>query len=147
MPKFRVKGPIRLHNLQHNQALHRGGNLFLRCPQRSCFYTCLSVILFTGGMSVGQTPPPPGQTPWADTPLDIQTPQQTATAADGTHPTGMYSCSHIMLNYVKKIKGAAHKAVTLMVDVNRPAGVHSGVSTKSPSCYRPQGKRTSGTNI
>ena len=38
----------------------------------------LSVILFTGG---GRCTPP-----WADTP-------ETATAADGTHPTGMPSCS------------------------------------------------------
>ena len=48
-------------------------------------------------------PPPPRQTPYADTPRQTprQTPpktdtplppQQTATAADGTHPTGMYSC-------------------------------------------------------
>ena len=36
----------------------------------------------------------------------------------------------MMLNYVKKIKGAAHKAVTLMVDVNRPGIVHQGVSTE-----------------
>ena len=46
---------------------------------------------------------PPGQTPWTDTPwadtLPEQTPpsqtpppQQTATAADCTHPTGMHSC-------------------------------------------------------
>ena len=54
---------------------------------------------------------PPGQTPPPDTPLQADTPlgrhptrqtpppqadtplpQQTATAADGTHPTGMHSC-------------------------------------------------------
>ena len=55
----------------------------------------------------GQTPPgthtpqqtPPGQTPpWADTPqadpwADTPPPApQTATAADGTHPTGVHSC-------------------------------------------------------
>ena len=33
----------------------------------------------------GQTPQ--ADTPWADTPLN-----QMATAADGTHPTGMHSC-------------------------------------------------------
>ena len=75
-------------------------------------------------MSARQNPTPSTDPPWADTPLGIQTPQQTATAADGTHPTGMLSHSHMMLNYVKKIKGAAHKTVTPMVDVNRPAGVH-----------------------
>ena len=57
------------------------------------------VILSTGGGGVWQIPP------WADTPGQIppppgrhlprQTPappQQTATAADGTHSTGMHSC-------------------------------------------------------
>ena len=39
----------------------------------------LSVILFTGGCV------------WADTPY-LDTPPETATAADGTHPTGMHSC-------------------------------------------------------
>ena len=34
------------------------------------------------------TSPPP----WADTPLLPHPPQQTATAADGMHPTGMHSC-------------------------------------------------------
>ena len=32
-----------------------------------------------------------GDTPWADTPLWAD-PPQTATGADGTHPTGMHSC-------------------------------------------------------
>ena len=75
-------------------------------------FLCLSVILFTRrgggvhpqedtllGRHLGRytlwadTPlsrhPPAGQTPhptWADTP------SETATAADSTHPTGMYSC-------------------------------------------------------
>ena len=36
----------------------------------------------------------PRQTlPWADTP------QQTATAADGTHPTGMHSCYKIIVTF------------------------------------------------
>ena len=40
-----------------------------------------------------QTPPPSGRhLPQADTPLVRQTPPETATAADGTHPTGMHSC-------------------------------------------------------
>ena len=71
----------------------------------------LSIILSTGGVSASvQTPPwadiplgryPPWQTPhWTDTrqttpprqkpPPLADTPQ--ATAADGTHPTGMHSC-------------------------------------------------------
>ena len=36
--------------------------------------------------------PPWADTPRADTPSRADTPQQTATAADGTHPTGMHSC-------------------------------------------------------
>ena len=55
--------------------------------RRLCFYTCLSV--HSGGVSTSvHTGIPPQYTPpGADTP-----PQQTATAADGTHPTGMHSC-------------------------------------------------------
>ena len=64
------------------------------------------------GEGVWQTPPrqtplspgrhPQADTPQADTPSDRHTPQadtpltphpqQTATAVDGTHPTGMHSC-------------------------------------------------------
>ena len=59
--------------------------LLLDTP-RLCFYTCLSVH---GGGGLPQCmlgyhpyPPPPG----------AARPQQMATAADGTHPTGMHSC-------------------------------------------------------
>ena len=48
----------------------------------------VAVILSTGG--VGQAPPdrhPLGRHPPESTP-----PGQTPPAADGTHPTGMYSC-------------------------------------------------------
>ena len=106
--------------------------------RRLCFYTCLSVILFTGvcvpapsGGYLPTHPPrqvhtpypgytpqgytpqagtPPGRyTPQAGTPLrqvhprqvpplragtPPPSPQQTATVADGTHPTGMHSCSY-----------------------------------------------------
>ena len=54
--------------------------------------------MYTGGGAVcacWDTPTPLGQTPpRQDTHLPGQTPppQQTATAADGTHPTGMHSC-------------------------------------------------------
>ena len=71
--------------------------------QRSCgkvIFSQASIILSTGG--VCQTPP--GQTPpvqtspslprqpssWADTLWAGTPPRQTATAADGTHPTGMH---------------------------------------------------------
>ena len=54
----------------------------------------LSVILFTGGClphcMLGYTP---GRHSQADTPHWADTPsQETATAVDGTHPTGMHSC-------------------------------------------------------
>ena len=40
-----------------------------------------------------RTPPWQAVTPWADTPQADTRPQpEMATAADGTHPTGMYSC-------------------------------------------------------
>ena len=75
--------------------------------RRLCFYTCLSVILFTGGLPQcmlgyplgpgtprwDQADPPeadpsgPGHPPGTRHP-----PQQTATVADGTNPTGMHSC-------------------------------------------------------
>ena len=100
--------------------------LHINRPQRSCgkvTFLHLSVILSTGGS--GRHPPvDPGQTttprgPWADIPTPLgrhppraetplgrhppgQTPSpgQTATAADGTHLTGMHSChldGHVFL--------------------------------------------------
>ena len=63
-------------------------------PQRSCgkfMFLHPSVILFTGGVLLQvDTPLWADTSPWeqADTP-----PQDTATAADGTHPTGMHSCT------------------------------------------------------
>ena len=72
-------------------------------PQRSCgkvMFLHLSVILSTGGcvypskhlgrLTPGQTPQV--DTPRADTPQTDTHPQQMATVADGTHPTGMHSC-------------------------------------------------------
>ena len=64
-------------------------------PQRSCgkvMFLHLSVILSTGGCLADTPPgrhPPRADTlpPRADTP-----PPETATAGDGTHPTGMHSC-------------------------------------------------------
>ena len=91
-------------------------------PQRSCgkvMFSQASVILFTGGGGVyaqhalGQTPPLPGRHPPGRHPLGRHCPGQTpplgrhvpqgrhppaniphptATAAKGTHPTGMHSC-------------------------------------------------------
>ena len=51
--------------------------------RRLCFYTCLSVD--RGEVCLTAC--------WNTTPLGADTPQHTATAADGTHPTGRYSYS------------------------------------------------------
>ena len=83
--------------------------------RRLCFYTCLSFCP-RGGITWAGPPRGPGTRPsWAGTPPpppdQVHTPQtryppgtgthpgpgttpsqQTATAADGTHPTGMHSC-------------------------------------------------------
>ena len=62
----------------------------------------LSVILFTGGgvcLSACWDAPPREQTPpppWEQIP-----PEQTATVADGTHPTGMHSW--LFCEYLSKI--------------------------------------------
>ena len=84
-------------------------------PQRSCgkvMFLHLSVILFTGGClpqcMLGNTPlraDTPRQTPpW-------QTPHPpTVTAADGTHPTGMFSCYYHLFDeyrvemYIKMLR-------------------------------------------
>ena len=66
--------------------------------RRLCFYTCLSV--HRGSVSVHARIPPPGNRhpppsrhpPRSRPPWTRHPPRQTATAADGTHPTGMHSC-------------------------------------------------------
>ena len=45
----------------------------------------------------GQTPPRPGPTLCPRQTHPLGTPPQMATAADGKHPTGMHSCSRIIL--------------------------------------------------
>ena len=78
--------------------------------QGNIFRSNVSRILFTGGVCLSacwHTPPPgrhpqPWQTPpWVDTPWQTPPPplQQMATAADGTHPTGMLSCLTLGLRY------------------------------------------------
>ena len=51
---------------------------------------------------------PPGQTPPRQTPLGRtpgKTPPETATAVDGTHPTGMHSCLHLHLPHFQLARG------------------------------------------
>ena len=84
---------------------------------RSCgkvIFSQASVILSTWGGCVWQTPPawadpsprdPPwADTPWADTPRQTppwaDTPLPAATAADGTHPTGMHSCFYAVFEKI-----------------------------------------------
>ena len=86
--------------------------------QRSCckvMFSQASVTPSPGQPPPGQAPPldrhppgqtPPRQTPWADTPRQTPpgptpppkvdqppSPPETATAADGMHPTGIHSCN------------------------------------------------------
>ena len=77
-----------------------------RSLRRLCFYTCLSVILFTGGytpqagtpLPQAGTPPwqvhPPGKVPPAGTP-PVQCMLGYSQQAGGTHPTGMHSCTPV----------------------------------------------------
>ena len=61
------------------------------------FYKCVSRIMSAGGGgAVSQHALGPL---WADIPLGRHPcpPQQTATSADGTHPTGMHSCFTVKL--------------------------------------------------
>ena len=69
-----------------------------RHPDWLCFHRRLSFCSH-GGVCI---PACTGaDTPWAETPG--QTPPPTATAADGTHPTGMHSCLLKNLNIHYKI--------------------------------------------
>ena len=83
-----------------------------RSLRRLCFYTCLSVILFTRGGCLlgGGCPglggvPAPGESGLGGVPAPgglvlggtWRRPPETATAAGGTHPTGMHSCIPINL--------------------------------------------------
>ena len=89
--------------------------------RRLCFYTCLSVILFMGGVcpiacwdtlpgSEADIPlsrhPPWGTPPQADTPrVRGRPPGQMATAADGTHHIGMNSCFYYgLFGYLNTVK-------------------------------------------
>ena len=67
-----------------------------RSLRRLCFYTCLSVILFTGGSAsvhAGIADPPGADTPRSRHPTE-QTPPRAVHAGrvGGTHPIGMHTC-------------------------------------------------------
>ena len=103
-------------------------------PQRSCEgYVFTPVSLSTGGSAsvhAGISPPPggrhrgsasvhagippPGQTPpGADTPRNRHTLKQTATVADGAHPTGIHSC------VVRKTLQSLNVTTNAIVTTNR----------------------------
>ena len=71
--------------LANQRSLHliplRGSNLFAGGIFTVCFYTCLSVILFTGGSTWAGTPP--AGTPPQD---QIHPPRQVHPPGPGTHP-------------------------------------------------------------
>ena len=88
-----------------------------RSLQRLCFYSCLSVILFTGGSASVHAGIPPGtrhspparsRHPQEQTPRGPGTPTCAVHAgrygqqARGTHPTGMQSCL-VMISHKKNI--------------------------------------------
>ena len=91
-----------------------------RSLRRLCFYICLSVILFTGGggclgPGLGRLrdlpgggvsrPRPGGVSQHALRKTPPPHPQQTATAMDGTHPTGMHSCLKKFLENISPFCG------------------------------------------
>ena len=77
------------------QTKSRKGNVFTSV----CQEFCPRGKVYTPWADTPQADTPPGQTPprqtpppQADTPHRQTPPRQMATAADGTHPTGMHSC-------------------------------------------------------
>ena len=77
------------HPLQYNRSINKFYIIIARkrSLRRLCFYTCLSVILFTGGVSASvhaQIHTPPG----ADTPLEQIHPEQTP-HPQSRHPPGL----------------------------------------------------------
>ena len=115
-----------------------GFNIFTarkRSLRGLCFYTCLSVILFTVGSTWAGTPPParytppgryipqegtppPGKVhpPWPQCMLGYG--QQ----AGGTHPTGMHSCMQKCSHWYKIGTGTMNHWFYLCQSGSRPSG-------------------------
>ena len=94
----------------------------------------------TGCTSTWQTPPPSGRPPQADTPIGRHPPSQThtspgrhplgqtslpgkhtpspdtATAVDGTHPTGMHSCYKIFMLIDQNVRASTLEIVFSILD-------------------------------
>ena len=100
--------PTGMHSCYHLQTKLRKGNVFTPVCQSFCSQGGVSASVHAGIHT-----PIPGQTsPWADTPQADTLPGKTppgrhplpvhagidmATAADGTHPTGMHSCFSVVI--------------------------------------------------
>ena len=84
VPEIRRKGKqsrLLRHNYSGNHLKHYG-----LLPSACEGYVFTGVCLSTGGVCLSAY--------WDTTPPEQTSPRETATAADGTHPTGMHSCSH-----------------------------------------------------
>ena len=82
-----------------------------RSLRRLCFYTCLSVILFTGGEVPGQVHPPGRYTP-----LGRYTPPRAGTPPDRYTPLGRYT----------PLAGTSPRQVHPLADTPTPGAVHAG---------------------
>ena len=81
---FQLRTGVRVASFVPYHALFPMDRGNIEKKKLSHFYVHLSVILTTRGGRVWQTPR-----------VDTPSPRQTAAPADGTHPTGMHSCSNL----------------------------------------------------
>ena len=99
--------------------------------QRLCFYTCLS-FCSQGGASASvhaRIPPPgPGTPLGADTPprsrpprTRTPPPRETATVADGLHPTGMHTCLDVV-SVVCLLQGCSRGAIAIAFNASQLMG-------------------------
>ena len=96
--KIQRKTQIQMLSVSKAQLIHVKDNIYTARKQ-SCgkvMFLQVSVILFTGGCLLPERVPAPGGVPGPGGCLVlgglVEIPG-TATAAGGTHPTGMHSCS------------------------------------------------------
>ena len=94
--QIKGKGTFLVHYYRPQTKLWKG-NVFTHVCQSFCSQGVVSAPVHVG---IHTQPPgrhPPGiHTPLVRLPLGRRPPQQTATAVDGMHPTGMLSCLHVL---------------------------------------------------